>query len=561
MSVASLYSGDRALDIAYVAGAPLSRYVYPGTDTYEVLGQLFAPRIYGRNLTAFEVASSGKLAMTMRDTHALDLDYAAGTSTVSIRTVSGDDRLELGLSNPAMGSLSLGNSGSASLQAVNASITAASNMGLAATAFSGTFVSVGLACSGSAAVGASNSLSLAGASAALSSTTGAVSVAGATDAAISAGHDVSVTAGGAFAATGATGAAVTASAGPVTVAGASATVSGSNGVGLTSFSNIRLAAPSIALDAASNLVATGAATARLVSGDAQLALSPTTASLAAPGRTVVESGFGDGYARVEMGADGSGGSRLQLAAKAAGGEDLATITMSTSNLLAVASQEHTLITAGSSLTLSASEGLSASAAKHAFKLGGREGMKLYTDAQNATVLRLDGRLDITGPINTTAQNETVLNVNDKTITLAFPPAGSLDVHDGGANTGAGILVYGVPESPAFSHSSAEVQRDYYKKGLLWNNGNPAPGRAGVDYLGTSAGVDYAAGDVKESFWEVRGGHLQMTIPRADGAQVRDLTYGFRINERGEIELFKRSWEGGQYRARRLARWGHGSGML
>ena len=58
--------------IHYVAGAT-STTMYPDSNTVGIMGPIWLPRIYGKDLTAFEIASSGKIAISLNDIHTLDV--------------------------------------------------------------------------------------------------------------------------------------------------------------------------------------------------------------------------------------------------------------------------------------------------------------------------------------------------------------------------------------------------------------------------------------------------------------------------------------------------------
>lgn len=57
--------------INYTANAGASN-LYPDSNSIAVLGPVYLPRVYGSNLTAFEIASSGKVALTLNDIHTMD---------------------------------------------------------------------------------------------------------------------------------------------------------------------------------------------------------------------------------------------------------------------------------------------------------------------------------------------------------------------------------------------------------------------------------------------------------------------------------------------------------
>jgi hypothetical protein len=62
---------------------------YPETTFLNVLGPAYIPRVYAKDLDALELGSSGKVAVTLHDVHALDIDQTA--STTIIQTVPAND--------------------------------------------------------------------------------------------------------------------------------------------------------------------------------------------------------------------------------------------------------------------------------------------------------------------------------------------------------------------------------------------------------------------------------------------------------------------------------------
>jgi len=58
--------------IQYVTGASNTN-LYPDSNTIAIAGPIWLPRIYGKDLTAFEIASSGKIAISLNDIHTLDV--------------------------------------------------------------------------------------------------------------------------------------------------------------------------------------------------------------------------------------------------------------------------------------------------------------------------------------------------------------------------------------------------------------------------------------------------------------------------------------------------------
>lgn len=69
---------------------------YPPSDTYSILGPLYLPKVYGKGLSTFELASSGTIAVTLRDVYAFDLEMPENTNTVKFNT---RDNKELNLAS------------------------------------------------------------------------------------------------------------------------------------------------------------------------------------------------------------------------------------------------------------------------------------------------------------------------------------------------------------------------------------------------------------------------------------------------------------------------------
>ena len=63
--------GDTSQLIQYTATAT-NNDLYSDSNTVAIVGNVWAGRIYGKDLTAFEIASSGKVAISLNDIHTLD---------------------------------------------------------------------------------------------------------------------------------------------------------------------------------------------------------------------------------------------------------------------------------------------------------------------------------------------------------------------------------------------------------------------------------------------------------------------------------------------------------
>jgi len=64
--------------------------IYPDFTTVNTFGPLYLPQIYGSNMTAFEIASSGTIALTTRDVYSLTLDRQMAESNVVLSTLCND---------------------------------------------------------------------------------------------------------------------------------------------------------------------------------------------------------------------------------------------------------------------------------------------------------------------------------------------------------------------------------------------------------------------------------------------------------------------------------------
>ncbi|GLC54538.1 hypothetical protein PLESTB_000877300 [Pleodorina starrii] len=668
--ITTLYSGDRAVNIAYKESVPASLQVYPDPDTYDILGQLYAPRIYGKNLTAFELASSGILALTMQDTHALDIDRDMSTSNVIIRTVANDGLL-LSLTNSNVGYIRLGNDSNLSIVAGSNLAQSACNLAMSATnafvlsasnSVAVTGGQLGFASAGDALVSACNNMAFTSGRVILSASN--VSFSLSNFALASAGSNTLLV----------TPNTVTIQEGDSMLAMTPSNIlltSGSN-VAISSCNNLDLKAAgtmvigasnlllplsqfqvdssgNVTLNAASNIRMTGGVQASLQSGSNTFVMSPSNvdmqlvspcwvsacntmtvavgsdASLQSASNLQLSaantlSGWGGSQVQWSVGSNsyvtvspsnaainvgsncinitgsnnlwkntygalevcnvpssgGPGKASLQLGTS---GQNvlLTSINNSNSNLTsaielagacinAVASTSQRMyintagLATGTPVVDVSSTGVRMYGSQHDMFVTdtSTSAISVYRDGMGEAVLRVRGRMEIDGELN--AVNQTLLNINDKTINLCNPDTGSPNtVVDGLANDQSGLLIYGMPSSPSFSNvpnsaDALDVTTRYYEKSILWNKG-----AQGMDVLATATGIDYSTAAVNESFWQLRGGHLQLTMPQASGGVVRDVSYGFRINERGELEMFKRSWDNptNSYKARRLARWGHG----
>lgn len=76
---------------------------YPN-DQYNVFPTLYLPRVYGKDLTAFEIASSGKISVTVRDIYSFDLERDVPSSNIILQTMS-NDSFQISVNESNMGLL------------------------------------------------------------------------------------------------------------------------------------------------------------------------------------------------------------------------------------------------------------------------------------------------------------------------------------------------------------------------------------------------------------------------------------------------------------------------
>ncbi|EFJ40433.1 hypothetical protein VOLCADRAFT_99767 [Volvox carteri f. nagariensis] len=254
---------------------------------------------------------------------------------------------------------------------------------------------------------------------------------------------------------------------------------------------------------------------------------------------------GPGAASVIL--DSSATYGVNIKSAASNGTDSVYLQLASSNLTAVATGAHMFYVGDTSngmpnLWVTDAENRYRSSEHHFFigDTADPAAVRMYKDATGSNVLMVRGRIDMQGGVNSVTT--TNLDIMDKQITLAKVPEGDATPADGVANTLSGILVSGIPLNASFSNAPnpadiEDMTPRFYEKSMLWHNGTQ-----GMDKLGSQAGVSWLQGMVNESYWQVRGGHLQLAMTQQVGNAVRDIAFGFRINERGELELFKCSWD-------------------
>ncbi|KAG1667143.1 hypothetical protein FOA52_004138 [Chlamydomonas sp. UWO 241] len=180
------------------------------------------------------------------------------------------------------------------------------------------------------------------------------------------------------------------------------------------------------------------------------------------------------------------------------GSNIGVATTAPADSLSVTSSNDVAIAAGGALSLSAAGAATFVASGFAFN------DVLTIGAAEVTVT---GNLNVTGVINSVTVTENTLEVADKVIVLAHgTDAQSRTIADGVANTGAGVVVSGMPEAVADQTAASNVKA--FEKSLRWYNGGSGSGS------GSGSGMGQLGGDSNvwssESYWELRGGSLRIT---------------------------------------------------
>jgi hypothetical protein len=191
---------------------------------------------------------------------------------------------------------------------------------------------------------------------------------------------------------------------------------------------------------------------------------------------------------------------------------------------------------GNDVTLSAYDELTLSASTFSYDTGSNYNFKVNNNSIlsiDSNGIRVNGDVQFTGAVNSIVVDETTLRVEDKQVKLAYNP--DSNVTDGVSNEGAGIVVLGLP-----SDHPTESNNPQWQKSILWNFGN-----SGTEALGTANIAD-------ESYWDVRGGSLRLSVTKSNGD---DVAFVLRINDLDELEIVKRYHNGSMYVMKRVAKYG------
>lgn len=172
-------------DLGRTAAWYMSNVSYPAMDAFNILGPILAPSLYAEGLSALELASSGKVAVTLNDAHAFDMTEAdkiihfraRNLNSFLLETEQGQASIFLDAagSNIALASkndLTAGASNAMALSVAFGPMALTSQSNLSATSVGGDVLvsaahltslsttTLAVAASGSATLGASNNVSV-----------------------------------------------------------------------------------------------------------------------------------------------------------------------------------------------------------------------------------------------------------------------------------------------------------------------------------------------------------------------------------------------------------------
>lgn len=382
---------------------------YPMADILSTMGPVYLPRIYGKDLTALEIGSSGKVAVTLSDTHAFDLTYNP-TTTVSTLSTVGPKTLHLATGD-GLQSMNL------NVDTKNMELTTPSNIVLNA---------------------ANVLFNAAGAAAALTGSDYTVQVAGKTFLQSTCNIEL------------------TSSQGSAVLSSANSNVYvllNHNTCNLDTFAlnNAQFtAANELLASAATNAYLTAQTGQVVVSGhnsNAQVILSATGAQVASASNVTLSSTSGAVHLASNKETSVTSASNILLSST--GGASF--VSMGATSLTGWSSNYSFNITDPTSA--------------YTVKINSAEKLKVTDDK---VIMNTD--VDIYGVINSISVQNTELHVADKTIELAYPPSGSPPLNDGSdTNSKSGIVVNGLPASA--SNLDPTFAETKYEKSFKWAYGS------------------------------------------------------------------------------------------
>jgi hypothetical protein len=333
-------------------------------------------------------------------------------------------------------------------------------------------------------------------------------------------------------------------------------------------SNIQLAAQSDVLLLAKGSVAIGASNDVGVNGGVNLYLAATSNVFVTASNTSLVLAAAqsasltvlDGGITLLKNAGGAAGAVAvtNLNGTVAVSSSAAASLTSTGSTVTVAGQQGLIFTSQSTVSMTAATdatyGVGASN-RHAFQVGGVDIVTISpnqnSNRETEYLVRINADFEIAGITNSVNVLQTDLAVEDRLIRLAFNKDSNMPIDDGVANEGAGIWVDGVPVGKSNDTSG------YYEKSMLWHKNTGGVPLIGAAWAGDASGP-------AASFWELKGGDLRIkktydagltTVHGAARLTGESVTYGFRVNDWEELELYKITGTGAGQAYSRVAKFG------
>jgi uncharacterized protein (DUF2345 family) len=558
----SFLAGDSNFAVNYV-DAPSPNDEYPEDEFQAMFGAISLPRVYGKNLSAFEVASSGLIAFTVDDVHTLNVGRQAGVSNQTYIATVPDESLNISLGNSNASiwmdaensNMTISASNELFLDAPNG-INFASGSNMALTPDGELLLSSGdpatteilLTPEGDMTFVANNDMSLTSSNdLTLYAESNVTITAQQEDIRLSAANDnvwieldhenhallafansnVDVTASNDMLFTAKSDIILSGAGGNSTVSlsnDGSVAIGAQQDVNIDAGDDLRfIAADEMSVDTNSNITLSTLEMSATASNLLTLNTEGTSFGMDGVTKDVTLSAdsnvtFTAGQTWSAAGASNailSGTDNVTVSSTGVAvfeGEDTATLQRgSGGDALVRLNGDNTFSATADDFTYQATQ-----SGFHDFFLGSSNIVRLVEDK-----MTVNGNLDVMGVINSISVQETQLEIQDKTIRLAFPGNDSTVIEDGPDNTAAGVLIHGFPTGV---DSNLEDVQDQYQKSLKWYyNGG------GIDDMMTRSGIE------TEAYWEMRGGSFRLAAYKSDGT---DISFGLRINENDELEFVK-----------------------
>lgn len=578
MNYIQLSSNQAGVTPGFIQKADPDLLNYPAYDEVTVLGQVYLPRIYGKDLSAFEIASSGKIAITLKDMHSFDLERDTA-SNINFLAKTGDnfkfitDRTYF--TTTAAGDATLFADSNVSVTASNQlSLTAEKQMAFV------TGSNMVITSSNDMVMTASNDFALTAKSAIdIISTTDYIAMQAAVDVVAHAGNDmllsahsnVSVTASNAdmdlvakFNMTG-TASNISWASSNFQVATSNLTVTASNFVQMTT-SNLTVTSSNFGLYT-SDSATISSSNDLMISASNDLTLDANAIimrtqdfQMTTGGGYAITASNAISFTSVTSNVNLYTGCNFNVQSgkdivQAASNDFLAT-SMSNMQLFGWASnaslemtkvgtEVHSKLRAGTTyVDLTYNSNITANATDYNFKVNNSNIVVVTSDK-----VTINADLDIMGIVNSITVTESNLAIEDRRVIVGASHTALAD----SVNTGAGLYVQGLPSGVTFAGDQSDFEdttvKAYEKSFTYVHEAAAAWSNLGKEegfVTGSAAGCGF-----NEPYWNVKGGSLAISHSNS----TQDVTFGFRINQSNELEIVKKQWDGTKYVYKKVAKFG------